>query len=252
MAPCQLARQRLALPQLQSRSPVHLGVTDRVRTISHAMAAASSRSSGGGLNEPQQAGLRLNAPPTEDPRASGGRVRAQHASKANRAPKQAPRTVSANLLLAARARAPRFCHPRASSPTHAPAAAPPAPIRRLITAHNLSATVSAAGSLSLASFSSRPFTCGGGFSFPLSVSPTSPSPFVSGRAHFSTSRAAMGAQKIDGTAIAKRIRESLHAEIEAKKQANPRFVPCLKIIQGMCHLFDCQRSCMQQIHHSRE
>ncbi|PSR98995.1 formate--tetrahydrofolate ligase-domain-containing protein [Coniella lustricola] len=41
----------------------------------------------------------------------------------------------------------------------------------------------------------------------------------------------MGAQKIDGTAIAKRIRESIHAEIEAKKQANPRFIPCLKIIQ---------------------
>ncbi|KAF3760844.1 hypothetical protein M406DRAFT_47692 [Cryphonectria parasitica EP155] len=41
----------------------------------------------------------------------------------------------------------------------------------------------------------------------------------------------MGAVKIDGTAIAKRIRESLHAEIEAKKQVNPRFIPSLKIIQ---------------------
>lgn len=42
----------------------------------------------------------------------------------------------------------------------------------------------------------------------------------------------MAATKIDGTAIAKRIREGLHAEILEKKKANPRFIPSLKIIQG--------------------
>lgn len=41
----------------------------------------------------------------------------------------------------------------------------------------------------------------------------------------------MGAVKIDGTAIAKRIRENLQAEIEEKKRANPRYAPSLKIIQ---------------------
>lgn len=44
----------------------------------------------------------------------------------------------------------------------------------------------------------------------------------------------MGAVKIDGTAIAKRIRESLHAEIQDKKKTNPRYIPSLKIIQGVC------------------
>lgn len=43
----------------------------------------------------------------------------------------------------------------------------------------------------------------------------------------------MGAVKIDGTAIAKRIRESLHAEILEKKKINARYSPSLKIIQGM-------------------
>lgn len=43
----------------------------------------------------------------------------------------------------------------------------------------------------------------------------------------------MGAVKIDGTAIAKRIRESLHAEIQDKKKINPRYIPSLKIIQGV-------------------
>lgn len=42
----------------------------------------------------------------------------------------------------------------------------------------------------------------------------------------------MVAQKIDGTAIAKKIREGLAAEINEKSQANPRFRPSLKIIQG--------------------
>lgn len=53
------------------------------------------------------------------------------------------------------------------------------------------------------------------------------------KAHFSTSRAVMGAVKIDGTAIAKRIRASLHAEIGGKKKINPRYIPSLKIIQGV-------------------
>lgn len=43
----------------------------------------------------------------------------------------------------------------------------------------------------------------------------------------------MGAQKIDGTAIAKRIRADLHAEIQEKKKINPRYIPSLKIIQGL-------------------
>ncbi|KAL2115528.1 hypothetical protein VTJ04DRAFT_9783 [Mycothermus thermophilus] len=41
----------------------------------------------------------------------------------------------------------------------------------------------------------------------------------------------MPATKIDGTAIAKNVRERLRAEIAEKKAANPRFQPCLKIIQ---------------------
>jgi hypothetical protein len=43
----------------------------------------------------------------------------------------------------------------------------------------------------------------------------------------------MTARKIDGTAIAKSIRERLHAEIEATQKVNPRFKPSLKIIQGI-------------------
>ncbi|KAL0470009.1 C-1-tetrahydrofolate synthase [Neurospora intermedia] len=39
------------------------------------------------------------------------------------------------------------------------------------------------------------------------------------------------ASKIDGTALAKRIREGLRATIEETKKTNPRFRPCLKIIQ---------------------
>lgn len=42
----------------------------------------------------------------------------------------------------------------------------------------------------------------------------------------------MAATKLDGTAIAKRIRERLAAEIVEKQKANPRYKPCLKIIQG--------------------
>lgn len=43
----------------------------------------------------------------------------------------------------------------------------------------------------------------------------------------------MTAQKIDGTAIAKSIRARLHSEIQERKNANPRYIPSLKIIQGM-------------------
>ena len=42
----------------------------------------------------------------------------------------------------------------------------------------------------------------------------------------------MTATKIDGTAIAKKIRERLHAEIESTQKINPRYKPSLKIIQG--------------------
>ncbi len=51
---------------------------------------------------------------------------------------------------------------------------------------------------------------------------------------FSSSSSAMAAIKIDGTALAKKIREGLHAEIAEKQQSNPRYQPCLKIIQGAC------------------
>jgi hypothetical protein len=44
----------------------------------------------------------------------------------------------------------------------------------------------------------------------------------------------MAAAKIDGTAIARKVRERLQAEIAEKKGVNPRFQPCLKIIQGAC------------------
>ncbi|KAL2171590.1 hypothetical protein VTG60DRAFT_2423 [Thermothelomyces hinnuleus] len=41
----------------------------------------------------------------------------------------------------------------------------------------------------------------------------------------------MVATKIDGTAIARKVRERLQAQIAEKKAINPRFQPCLKIIQ---------------------
>ena len=42
----------------------------------------------------------------------------------------------------------------------------------------------------------------------------------------------MVAQKIDGTAAAKALRERIGAEIVEKQKINPRFKPCLKIVQG--------------------
>jgi len=47
----------------------------------------------------------------------------------------------------------------------------------------------------------------------------------------------MVAQKIDGTAIAKSIRERLNSNIQQKQEKNPRYKPSLIIIQGMLVLF---------------
>ncbi|KAG8529440.1 uncharacterized protein KY384_006077 [Bacidia gigantensis] len=41
----------------------------------------------------------------------------------------------------------------------------------------------------------------------------------------------MAAEKIDGTAIAKSIREKINAQIKDKQETNPRYKPCLKIVQ---------------------
>ncbi|ORY68804.1 uncharacterized protein BCR38DRAFT_139150 [Pseudomassariella vexata] len=74
-------------------------------------------------------------------------------------------------------------------------------------------------------------TCSSSLSRPNSTAPavfTSASPRA-----FSTSYPAMAATKIDGTAIAKKIRERLAAEIVDKQKINPRYKPCLKIIQGV-------------------
>ncbi|KAI5208154.1 FTHFS-domain-containing protein [Aureobasidium subglaciale] len=51
------------------------------------------------------------------------------------------------------------------------------------------------------------------------------------RAAFSTTLRQMTAQKIDGTAIAKSIRERINQEITEKQSANPRYKPSLKIVQ---------------------
>lgn len=59
---------------------------------------------------------------------------------------------------------------------------------------------------------------------------------VSDRRLFSSSR--MTAQKIDGTAIAKAIRERLGQKIQERQAGNPRYRPSLKIVQGEaqhCH-----------------
>jgi methylenetetrahydrofolate dehydrogenase (NADP+)/methenyltetrahydrofolate cyclohydrolase/formyltetrahydrofolate synthetase len=42
----------------------------------------------------------------------------------------------------------------------------------------------------------------------------------------------MTARILDGTAIAKSIRERIGAEIAERQKANPRYKPSLKIIQG--------------------
>jgi hypothetical protein len=53
------------------------------------------------------------------------------------------------------------------------------------------------------------------------------------RRPFSHTTVNMTAQKLDGTAIAKSIREKLNAEILEKQKSNPRYIPSLVIIQGM-------------------
>ena len=58
-------------------------------------------------------------------------------------------------------------------------------------------------------------------------------PLFDQRRNFSSTTATMVATKIDGTAIAKSIRERLCAEVAAKQKLNPRYQPCLKIIQGV-------------------
>ncbi|CEJ88534.1 Putative C-1-tetrahydrofolate synthase-like protein [[Torrubiella] hemipterigena] len=67
----------------------------------------------------------------------------------------------------------------------------------------------------------------------LSPLPTTSSSLVSSRNNrlFSTTTAAMVARQLDGTAIAKAIRERIGAEIAERQKANPRYQPCLKIIQ---------------------
>lgn len=47
----------------------------------------------------------------------------------------------------------------------------------------------------------------------------------------------MVATKLDGTAIAKTIRERLGTEIAEKQKLNPRYKPSLKIIQGILKVF---------------
>lgn len=60
----------------------------------------------------------------------------------------------------------------------------------------------------------------------------SPFPQPSAPRLFSTSPFTMTAIKLDGTAIAKSIRERLAAEVVEKQKLNPQYQPSLKIIQG--------------------
>lgn len=150
---------------------------------------------------------RISSPPSilavsrtlQHTRASGGSPHGLHAHQ--RRPNSERTPVAAP--------APRFCH------FHTPT--------RSITAHNLSLT----GPLS------RHFPLTKLHISALQLFLAHP-PSDLDKAHFSSSGAAMGATKLDGTAIAKRIRENLTAEIEEKRKINPRFIPSLKIIQGVC------------------
>ncbi|KAK5987446.1 Methylenetetrahydrofolate dehydrogenase [Cladobotryum mycophilum] len=67
-----------------------------------------------------------------------------------------------------------------------------------------------------------------------SNSPDRPSCQSSSLLHrsFSTTTSAMVATKLDGTAIAKAIREKIGAEIAETQNINPRYKPCLKIVQA--------------------
>lgn len=60
---------------------------------------------------------------------------------------------------------------------------------------------------------------------------------------FGTASAAMVASKLDGTAIAKGIRERLGQDIADKQKVNPRFKPSLKIIQGASFHHDAIDTC---------
>jgi hypothetical protein len=55
---------------------------------------------------------------------------------------------------------------------------------------------------------------------------------VNATRHFSGTAFRMTASKIDGTAIAKSIRERLGAKIKERQSVNPRYKPSLKIVQG--------------------
>jgi methylenetetrahydrofolate dehydrogenase (NADP+)/methenyltetrahydrofolate cyclohydrolase/formyltetrahydrofolate synthetase len=59
-----------------------------------------------------------------------------------------------------------------------------------------------------------------------------------GNRQFSSTRFNMAGQKIDGTAIAKSIREKLGAKIKERQEKNPRYRPSLKIVQGEWHAIE--------------
>lgn len=71
------------------------------------------------------------------------------------------------------------------------------------------------------------------------LSPSLPYPASSSQRRLFSSSTVMGALKLDGTAIAKAIRERLGAEIAEKQRLNPRYKPSLKIIQGICPSHHC-------------
>ena len=50
----------------------------------------------------------------------------------------------------------------------------------------------------------------------------------------------MTAAKIDGTAVANKIRDKIGQEIIEKQRENPRFKPCLRIIQVGDRLDSCE------------
>jgi len=58
----------------------------------------------------------------------------------------------------------------------------------------------------------------------------------------------MVAQKIDGTAIAKSIRERLNGEIKQKQEKNSRYKPSLIIIQGVFTLHCLELHCTNACH----
>lgn len=101
----------------------------------------------------------------------------------------------------------------------------------------LTASPDLASPYSSASYSSRSFSTNCRLrpalaNLPSSASLTTTATTVP-RRHFSRTYPAMVAQKLDGNAIAKTIRERLATEIAEKQKINPRYTPCLKIIQGM-------------------